>query len=263
TKEAVGQDVKKDMSSLRYIVLPNWLYETHLKTSTSNAQDACNADAPESNEISNPTATSTNPTASLMETLKVETPIPTVSSPVPTACLNDSPEPSNIIGVTTNTDDTNGVEADLGNMETTITDSPTPTLRIHKDHPKKPKKIFNALQDPSWVEAIQEELLQFKIQNVWSSVDCPKGEERIDYNEVFAPVVRIEAIRLFLAYYSFMGFTVYQMDVKSSFLYGTINEEVYVMQPPGFQDPEFPARVYKVEKAMYRLHQAPRAWYGT
>nr|GFB15657.1 hypothetical protein [Tanacetum cinerariifolium] len=88
-------------------------------------------------------------------------------------------------------------------------------------------------------------------------------EEGIDYDEVFAPVTRIEAIRLFLAYASFMGFTVYQMDVKSAFLYGTIDEEVYMMQPPRFQDPAFLAKVYKVEKAMYGLHQAPRAWYGT
>nr|GEV11976.1 putative ribonuclease H-like domain-containing protein [Tanacetum cinerariifolium] len=88
-------------------------------------------------------------------------------------------------------------------------------------------------------------------------------EEGIDYDEVFAPVARIEAIRLFLAYALFMGFTVYQMDVKSAFLYGTIDEEVYVMQILGFQDPAFPARVYKVEKAMYGLHQAPKAWYGT
>nr|GEX99311.1 ribonuclease H-like domain, reverse transcriptase, RNA-dependent DNA polymerase [Tanacetum cinerariifolium] len=86
-------------------------------------------------------------------------------------------------------------------------------------------------------------------------------EEGIDYDEVFTPVARIEAIRLFLAYASFMGFTVYHMDVKIAFLYGTIDEEVYVMQPLGFQDPEFPARVYKVEKAMYGLHQAPRAWH--
>nr|GEV07591.1 hypothetical protein [Tanacetum cinerariifolium] len=107
---------------------------------------------------------------------------------------------------------------------------------------KEPKKISDALKDPSWVEAMQEELLQFKIQNVWSLVYCPKGEEGIDYEEVFAPVARIEAIRLFLAYASFMGFTVYQMYVKIAFLY---------------------ARVYKVEKAMYGLHQAPRAWYGT
>nr|GFC52552.1 retrovirus-related Pol polyprotein from transposon TNT 1-94 [Tanacetum cinerariifolium] len=76
-------------------------------------------------------------------------------------------------------------------------------------------------------------------------------EEGIDYDEVFAPVARIEAIRLFLAYASFMGFTVYQMDVKSVFLYGTIDEEVYVMQPPGFEDPAYTAKVYKVEKAMY------------
>nr|GEV10501.1 hypothetical protein [Tanacetum cinerariifolium] len=88
-------------------------------------------------------------------------------------------------------------------------------------------------------------------------------EEGIDYEEVFAPVARIEEIRLFLSYASFMGFTVYQMDMKSAFLYGTIDEEVYVMQPPRFQDPKLPARVYKVEKAMYGLHQALRAWYGT
>nr|GFC25353.1 putative ribonuclease H-like domain-containing protein [Tanacetum cinerariifolium] len=88
-------------------------------------------------------------------------------------------------------------------------------------------------------------------------------DEGIDYEEVFALVARIDAIRLFLTYASYIGFTVYQMDVKSAFLYGTIDEEVYVMQPPGFQDPEFPHRVYKVEKAMYGLHQALRAWYGT
>ncbi|GJS80045.1 putative ribonuclease H-like domain-containing protein [Tanacetum coccineum] len=88
-------------------------------------------------------------------------------------------------------------------------------------------------------------------------------EERIDYDEVFAPVARIEAIRLFLAYASFKDFVVYQMDVKSAFMYGKIEEEVYVCQPLGFEDPEFPDRVYKVEKALYGLHQAPRAWYKT
>nr|GEX97067.1 hypothetical protein [Tanacetum cinerariifolium] len=74
---------------------------------------------------------------------------------------------------------------------------------------------------------------------------------------------RIEAIRLFLAYASFMGFMVYQMDVKSAFLYGTIKEEVYVCQPLGFEDPDHPDKVYKVVKALYGLHQAPRAWYET
>ncbi|GJS28255.1 putative ribonuclease H-like domain-containing protein, partial [Tanacetum coccineum] len=88
-------------------------------------------------------------------------------------------------------------------------------------------------------------------------------EEGIDYDEVFAPVARIEAIRIFLAYASFKDFVVYQMDVKSAFLYGKIEEEVYVCQPLGFEDPDFPDRVYKVEKALYGLHQAPRAWYET
>nr|GEV21792.1 hypothetical protein [Tanacetum cinerariifolium] len=88
-------------------------------------------------------------------------------------------------------------------------------------------------------------------------------EEGIDYEEVFAPVARTEAIRLFIACASFMGFLVYQMDVKSAFLYGTIKEEVYVCQPSGFEDHDHPDKVYKVVKALYGLHQAPRAWYET
>ncbi|GJU47024.1 putative ribonuclease H-like domain-containing protein [Tanacetum coccineum] len=157
--------------------------------------------------------------------------------------------------------------------------------------------ISHALEDESWVEAMQEELLQFKLQKVWILVDLPFGqkaigtkwffrnkrdercivvknkarlvaqrfrqEEGINYDEVFAPVARIEAIRLFLAFASFMGFPVYQMDVKSAFLYATIVEEVYVHQPPGFVDPAHPNKVYKVIKALYGLHQAPRAWYET
>ncbi|GKB98959.1 putative ribonuclease H-like domain-containing protein, partial [Tanacetum coccineum] len=74
---------------------------------------------------------------------------------------------------------------------------------------------------------------------------------------------RIEAIRIFLAFASYMGFIVYQIDVKSAFLYGKIDEEVYVSQPPGFLDPKYPQKVYKVVKALYGLHQAPRAWYAT
>nr|GEV56940.1 hypothetical protein [Tanacetum cinerariifolium] len=167
-REAASQDVKKDVSSLRYIALLNWFHEAHLETSTSNAQDACKADAPESSGNSNPTATSTNPSANQMETLTVETLILTIGSPVPTACLDDSLELSSvtrliskrvtsqddapsldniltllnrfedILGVTANTNDSNAVEADLGNMENNISSSPTPTFRIHKDHPKSP-----------------------------------------------------------------------------------------------------------------------------
>nr|GEW64969.1 hypothetical protein [Tanacetum cinerariifolium] len=199
-------------------------------------------------------------------------------------------------------DDENvGAKTDFNNLETYITVSPIPTTRIHKDHPvsqiigdlssntqtrKEPKRVHQALKDPSWVEAMQEELLQFKMQKVWILIDLPNGkrvigtkwvyrnkndergivvrnnarlviqghtqEEGIDYEEVFAPVARIEAIRLFLAYASFMGFMVYQMD-----------EEVYVCQPQLFEDPDHPDKVYKVVKALYGLHQAPKAWYET
>nr|GEU43938.1 putative ribonuclease H-like domain-containing protein [Tanacetum cinerariifolium] len=114
-----------------------------------------------------------------------------------------------------------------------------------------------------------EDLFQFKTQKVWILVDLrfrKKGhrqEEGIDYDEVFAPVARIEAIRIFLAFASYMRFIVYRMDVKSSFLYEKINEEVYVSQPPGFIDPKFPKQVYQVVKALYGLYQAHRAWYAT
>nr|GEW10354.1 putative ribonuclease H-like domain-containing protein [Tanacetum cinerariifolium] len=179
-----------------------------------------------------------------------------------------------------------GAEADYNNLETEISISLTPSTRIHKDHPKE--HIIGE------VEAMQEKLFQFKLLNVWTLVDLSprkraigtkwvytnkrdqrgivvrnkaklvaqghRQEEGIDYDEVFAPVARIKAIRLFMAYSSFMDFTVYQMDVKSAFLYGTIEDEVYVSQPLGFVDLEFPDRVYKVEKALYGLHQAPRAW---
>ncbi|GKF14606.1 putative ribonuclease H-like domain-containing protein [Tanacetum coccineum] len=129
---------------------------------------------------------------------------------------------------------------------------------------EEPKKVIHALKDPSWIEAMQEVLLQFKLQEVWALVDLPNGKrEGIDYDEVFAPVARIKAIRLFLAYTSFNDFVVYQMDVKSAFIYGKIEEEVYVYQPLGFEDLDFLDRVYKVEKALYGLHQVPRAWYET
>nr|GEW09633.1 hypothetical protein [Tanacetum cinerariifolium] len=85
-------------------------------------------------------------------------------------------------------------------------------------------------------------------------------EEGIDHDEVFALVTRIEAIRLFLAYAFIKDFVMYQMDVKSTFLYGKIEEEVYICQPLGFEDPDFPDKVYKVEKALYGLDQAPKTW---
>ncbi|GJU00921.1 putative ribonuclease H-like domain-containing protein [Tanacetum coccineum] len=129
---------------------------------------------------------------------------------------------------------------------------------------EEPKMISKALKDDSWVEAMQEELLQDERgvvvrNNARLVVQGHRHEGGIDYDEVFAPVARIEAIRLFLAFASFMVFIVYQMDVKSAFLYGTIDEEVYVSQPPGFVDPNHPKKLYKAVKALYGLHQAPRA----
>ncbi|GKB38170.1 putative reverse transcriptase, RNA-dependent DNA polymerase, partial [Tanacetum coccineum] len=161
----------------------------------------------------------------------------------------------------------------------------------------EPKKVTQALTNPIWIKAMQDELLQFRLQKVWRLVVLPKGkhaigtkwvyrnkkdkrgivvrnkarqvaqgytqEEGIDYDKVFAPIARIEAIRLFLAYALFMGFIMYQMDVKSTFLYGTIEEEVYVCQPPSFEDPQFPDKVYKIEKALYDdAQEIPNEFYG-
>nr|GEX35890.1 retrovirus-related Pol polyprotein from transposon TNT 1-94 [Tanacetum cinerariifolium] len=217
----------------------------------------------------------------------------------------------NLEDLSHNADDV-GAEADTNNMESIIStrsmargvrDQGGISQMFNEDFhtcmfacflsQEEPKRIHQALKDPSWIEAMQEELLQFKMQKVWILVDLPyrkraigtkwvyrnkkdeRGivvrnkarlvaqghtqEEGIDYEEVFAPVARIKAIRLFLAYASFMGTLVYQMDVKSTFLYGTIEEEVYVCQPPGFEDLEHPDKVYKVVKVLYGLHQAPRA----
>nr|GEW47205.1 hypothetical protein [Tanacetum cinerariifolium] len=213
-KNATIQEVKKDVSSLRYIALPNWVYDALLELSSTDQ----------------------------METLTVESPIPTVSSPVPTACFTDSLEPSSdarlilkkvankvetpsldniltltnrfedILGVTKNSDESNGVEADVSNMETTITASPTPTLKIHKDHPKF--QIIGPMDTPIQTRNKSKEVLKNKkdergivIRNKARLVaQRHTQEEGIDYDEVFAPVARIEAIRLFLAYASFMGF---------------------------------------------------------
>nr|GEY86594.1 hypothetical protein [Tanacetum cinerariifolium] len=154
---------------------------------------------------------------------------------------------------------------------------------------EKPKRVHQALKDLSWIESMQDELLQFKMQKVLILVDLPRGkraigtkwvfrnkkdkrgivvmnkarlvtqghtqEEGINYEEVFAPVARIEAIRLFLAYASFIGFMVYQMDVKSAFLYGTIKEEVYVCQPSGFEDLDYHDKRGKIDQTLFIKRQ--------
>ncbi|KAH9750253.1 hypothetical protein KPL71_013814 [Citrus sinensis] len=159
----------------------------------------------------------------------------------------------------------------------------------------EPKSFTDAENDESWIMAMQEELNQFERNNVWELVPNPKHqsiigtkwvfrnkmdesgvvvrkkarlvaqgynqEEGIDFDETFAPVARLESIRMLLAYACHKDFILYQMDVESAFLNGYIMEEVYVKQPPGFENEKFPDYVYKLSKALYGLKQAPRAWY--
>ncbi|GJZ12728.1 retrovirus-related pol polyprotein from transposon TNT 1-94 [Tanacetum coccineum] len=131
----------------------------------------------------------------------------------------------------------------------------------------EPKKVSEALKHPGWINAMQEELNQFYRNKVWTLVPLPyrkiaigySQEEGIDYDETFAPVERMEAIRIFIAFSTYMNFKVYQMDVKSAFLKGKLREEVYVKQPPAFESSEFPDYVCKLDKALYGLKQAPKA----
>nr|GEV03978.1 hypothetical protein [Tanacetum cinerariifolium] len=165
----------------------------------------------------------------------------------------------------------NAAEADFNNLETSITVSLILTTRVYKDHPVS--QIIGDLSSTTQTRRGTQEdksssqrsknkkdergiMVRNKARLV---VKGHTHKEEINYKEVFALVARIEAIRFFLAYASFMGFMVYQMDVKSAFLYGTIEEKVYVCQSPGFEDPDHLDKVYKVVKALYSLHKDPRA----
>ncbi|GJU16446.1 retrovirus-related pol polyprotein from transposon TNT 1-94 [Tanacetum coccineum] len=159
----------------------------------------------------------------------------------------------------------------------------------------EPKNFKQAMTEPSWIDAMQEEIHEFERLEVWELVSCPdnvfliklkwiykvktnesggvlknkarlvaqgfRQEEGIDFEESFAPVARIEAIRIFVANAAHKNMTIYQMDVKTAFLNGELKEEVYVSQPEGFVDQDNPSHVYKLKKALYGLKQAPRAWY--
>nr|GEU44378.1 uncharacterized mitochondrial protein AtMg00810-like [Tanacetum cinerariifolium] len=151
------------------------------------------------------------------------------SSYVDTSKLPNDPNMPELEDVTYSDDEEDvGAETDFTNLETTITVSPIPTIRVHKDH-----HVTQIIGDLSSATQTRSMTMVAKDQG-------HTQEEGINYEEVFDLVARIEAIRLFLAYGSFMGFMVYQMDVKSAFLYGTIEEEVYVCQPLGFEDPDYP-----------------------
>nr|GEX66839.1 hypothetical protein [Tanacetum cinerariifolium] len=179
-----------------------------------------------------------------------------------------------------------GVVADLSNLETSISVSLILTTRVYKGHhvtqiigdlTSTPQTRSMTRMNPRKYTKYSKILVGLNpFKKSFFNLNCKRfrnkarvvaqrhtQEKGIDYDEVFAPVARIEAIWLFLAYASFMGFMVYQMDVKSAFLYATIKEEVYVYQPPGFKESDYPDKVYKVVKGLYGLHQAPRAWYET
>ncbi|GKA25273.1 retrovirus-related pol polyprotein from transposon TNT 1-94 [Tanacetum coccineum] len=159
----------------------------------------------------------------------------------------------------------------------------------------EPKNFKQAMTEPSWIDAMQEEIHEFERLQVWELVPCPdkvmliklkwiykvktdefggvlknkarlvaqgfRQEEGIDFEESFAPVARIEAIRIFVANAANKNMMIFQMDVKMAFLNGELKEEVYVSQPEGFVDQDNPSHVYKLKKALYGLKQAPRAWY--
>nr|GEX43616.1 hypothetical protein [Tanacetum cinerariifolium] len=167
-------------------------------------------------------------------------------------------------------------EVDMNNVDSSYT-IPEAT-KFFKDHPQE--QVNGSLETPVQTRQMSKTHKEFGLlSSVYRNKKDERGiliknkarlvaqghtqEEGIDYDEVFAPVARIEAIRLFLAYASFQDFVVYQMDVKSAFRYERIEEEVDVCQHHGFEDLNFPDKVYKMEKALYGLHQAPRAMYET
>ncbi|GJU97339.1 retrovirus-related pol polyprotein from transposon TNT 1-94 [Tanacetum coccineum] len=131
----------------------------------------------------------------------------------------------------------------------------------------EPKNIKEAMLDASWIESMQDELNQFKRLDVWElnkSRLVAKGyrqEEGIDFEESFAPVARLEAVRIFVAYAAHKNFPIYQMDVKTAFLNGPLKEKVFVRQPDRFVDSDFPNHIYRLKKALYDLKQAPKAWF--
>ncbi|GJX20751.1 putative ribonuclease H-like domain-containing protein [Tanacetum coccineum] len=155
-------------------------------------------------------------------------------------------------------------EVNMNNGSSSYAVPDTPFIKFHRDHPED-QTLVDLPRDKwvigtKWVFRNKKDERGIVVKNKARLVaQGYTQKERINYDEVFAPIARIEAIRLFLAYASFMGFIVYQIHVNSAFLYGTTEEEVHVCQPPSFEDPYFPDKVYKVEKAHHRLHQASKA----
>ncbi|GJY46472.1 putative ribonuclease H-like domain-containing protein [Tanacetum coccineum] len=267
-----GHTSKETEFSQDYIVMPLWKDGSMFDSSSKNSMGFSDQEQPESSTPNiNTVGPSINTASANFKTGSLN--INTVSPTVITTRSNRSQNVSDMfsLGRSATLEATHAdlfgdeTEMDMSNLTTSYQVPTTPNTRIHKDHsldhvivdlPKGKraigiKWIFKNKKDERGI------LTRNKLRLVAQGYT---QEEGIDYDKVFAHVARIEAIRLFLAYASFMGFMVYQMDVKSAFLYGKIEEEVYMCQPLGFEDPDYPDKVYKVVKALYGLHQAPRAW---
>nr|GEZ25275.1 putative ribonuclease H-like domain-containing protein [Tanacetum cinerariifolium]GEZ88633.1 putative ribonuclease H-like domain-containing protein [Tanacetum cinerariifolium] len=267
-----GQARKEKEPGKDYILLPSWTTDPPFLQEPKNQEEK---DSVNSTNKVNAASSTINAASNEVNVVGRKSSIKLPDGP-------NMPELEDISIFEDSNEDVFGVEADLNNLESTFQASPIPITRIHKDHPLKQvirdlhsapqtRKMSKNLEEHGLVSTINQRTNHKDLQNCLfgfflSLMEPKKGhtkEEGADYDEVFAPFARIEAIRLFLAYASFKDFVVYQMDVKSSFLYGKIEEEVNICQPPRFEDPDFPDKVYKVEKALYGLHQAPRAWYET
>ncbi|GKB55021.1 putative ribonuclease H-like domain-containing protein [Tanacetum coccineum] len=256
TEESIGagHSSKETGSSQDYILMPLWkdgsLFDSSLKNASNDEPQPSSDAGKKDDEGVNKESGIDDQEKSENSTQGVNTAGPSINTEPDMFSLGDNATATHadFFG-----DET---EVDMSNITTTYLVPSTLNTRIHKDHSldhvigdEEPKKVWTLVDLP---------LSKRAIGTKWMYMN--KKDER---GIMIRNKARIEAIRLFLAYASFKDFVVYRMDVKSAFLYDKIKEEVYVYQTLGFEDPEFPNKVYKVEKALHGLYQAPRAWYET
>ncbi|GJZ97253.1 putative ribonuclease H-like domain-containing protein [Tanacetum coccineum] len=283
-----------------YILLPYWTQDPPFSSSPKDSPDAGfkPSGEEEKKDVEDPRKDSEIPSTkeprinqekdvSVNNTNNINTVSPTVNA----ASIEDNAVDENIVYgcaddlsipelediVYSDDDEDVGAEADMNNLDAFMPVSPIPIIRIHKDHPvekiirdlnlaPQTRRMTKNLKEHGLFSSVQQRTNHKDFQNYlfacFLSQEEPKKVVQALKDPSWIEAI-IDEIRLFLAYASFKDFVVYQIDVKCAFLYGKIKKEVYVCQPPGFEDPNFPDRVCKVEKVLYGLHQAPRAWYET